>query len=130
MGRVPDTPDQFGDLARHPENVVPEGVVIVRVESPLFFANADLVRGRIREPARRQGARAVILDAETIPGLDVTAARMLSELAEDLERAGVELHVARDVGQVRDVLRTAAPDALPRLHATVAKAVESVTPAG
>jgi len=56
VDRVPGTPDQFGDLARHPENVVPEGVVIVRVESPLFFANADLVRGRIRELARRQGA--------------------------------------------------------------------------
>ena len=130
IGRVPGTPDQFGDIQRHPENAVPEGVVIVRVESALFFANAEVVRARLRKLGLREGVRAVILDAETVPDIDVTAARMLSELADDLQRGGVELHLARDVGQVRDVLREAAPGADARLHPTVRDAVEDVTPDG
>jgi MFS superfamily sulfate permease-like transporter len=43
--------------------------------------------------------------------IDVTAARMLRDLNEQLDRGGVRLLVARDVGQVRDVLRRAVPDA-------------------
>jgi SulP family sulfate permease len=127
VGRVPGTADQFGDLARHPQNHVPPGVAIVRVEAGLFFANADLVRQRIRELARGD-VHDVILDAETVPFVDVTAARMLSELREDLERQGVHLHIARDVGQVRDVLRESG--AREHVHQTVEDALASVTPHG
>jgi MFS superfamily sulfate permease-like transporter len=49
--------------------------------------------------------KAVVLDAETVPFIDVTAAQTLAQLRGDLERDGVRLLVARDVGQVRDVLR-------------------------
>jgi MFS superfamily sulfate permease-like transporter len=46
-------------------------------------------------------------DAQTVPSIDVTAATMLEELAADLARGGRPLHLARNVGQVRDVLRRA-----------------------
>ena len=49
--------------------------------------------------------RAVVLDLETVPFVDVTAAEMLVRLREELADGGVHLIVARDVGQVRDVLR-------------------------
>jgi SulP family sulfate permease len=45
---------------------------------------------------------------------------MLIQLAGDLRRSGVELVIARDVGQVRDVLRRAETEAtLPRAYPTV-----------
>ena len=77
------------------------------------------------------GTTAVILDAETVPSIDVSAARMLGALAADLERDGVVLVVARDVGQVRDVLRRAdgGPDAV-RAFPTVQAAVEAVSRPG
>ena len=77
----------------------------MRVESGLYFANADAVRSRILEAASARGIRAVVLDAETIPFIDVTASRMLGDLSEDLRHRDIELLVARDIGQVRDVLR-------------------------
>jgi MFS superfamily sulfate permease-like transporter len=40
-----------------------------------------------------------------VPFIDVTAAQMLEALAEDLERDGIQLLLARDVGQVRDILK-------------------------
>ena len=48
-----------------------------------------------------------MLDAETVPSLDVTAAEMLVALAGDLRARGVTLLIAGDVGRVRDVLRRA-----------------------
>ena len=127
LGQVPGTTGQYGDVVRHPENEQPAGVALLRVEGGLFFANADTVRDAVRAHAAEPGTRAVVLDAETAPYIDVSAARMLIELTGDLRRSGVELVIARDVGQVRDVLRRAETDAtLPRAYPTVRDAIEAV----
>jgi sulfate permease, SulP family len=100
------------------------------VESGLFFANAEHVRTTIRANVGAD-TRAVVLDAQTMPFIDVSAARMLRELVEDLQRDGVALVIARDIGQVRDVLRRAdAGDALVEVHPSIQDAVDAVlTPA-
>lgn len=124
LGRVPGSSGQFTDLARHQSNEAVPGVAVLRVESALFFANADLVRRTVLEHADRDGTEAVVIDAETVPAIDVTAARMLSELGEDLDRLGVRLLIARDIGAVRDTIRHADADA--RFFPTVEAAVEAV----
>ena len=123
IGKVPGTPDQYGDMARHPENVSPEGVTILRFESGLFFANADWVRNRIRTAAHGEGVTGVVLDAESVPSIDVTAARMLAEVADELQRDGIGFVMARDVGQVRDILREADETDRPRMATTIPEAV-------
>jgi sulfate permease, SulP family len=111
------------DVRRHPEREPAEDVVVVRVESGLFFANADHVRARIRELVT-PATRAVVLDGETTPTIDVSAAEMLAQLDRDLRRDGVLLFVARDIGQVRDVLdRT--EEAAGRIFPTVDEAVNA-----
>ena len=123
LGKVPGTDDRWADLARHPENQPVPGVVVLRPESALFFANADSVRNEIRARAT-EGTRAVVLDAETIPAIDVTAAAMLAELADDLGRDGIELVLAHDLGTVRDLLglgdETRAITTFPTIDAAVA----------
>ena len=109
LGQVPGA-GQYGDVSRHPENRQLPGIVILRLEAGLFFANADALRDAVQAQAFRDGIRAVVLDAETIPYIDVTAARMLVQLDDELERRGVRLVVARDIGQVRDVLRRTGED--------------------
>lgn len=126
LGKVPGTSGQYGDVARHAENAEPEGVVVLRPESGLFFANADAVRKRIGEAASGDRVHAVVLDAETVPFVDVTAARMLANLREDLGRRGVRLLVSKDVGQVRDVLRRTDGDAAPdEVYPSVQAAVDA-----
>ena len=101
-------------------------VEVVRVEAGLFFANADYVRTRIRHSAESADPRAVVLDAETTPSIDVTGAQMLAELADNLRRRGTRLLVARDVGQVRDVLRRVeVPEIVVGVYPTVDAAVEA-----
>jgi len=126
LGRVPGTAEQWVDVQRHPEDEPVPGIVVLRVESGLFFANAEHVRATIRSHVTVD-TRAVVLDAETMPFVDVSAARMLEELAQDLRRDGVALVLARDVGQVRDVLRRAGADApLVQVHRTIRDAIDAV----
>jgi anti-anti-sigma factor len=124
LGKVPGTTTQWSDLARHPDNELVPGVVVVRPEAGLFFANADWVRSHVIEQAA--GARAVVLDAETMPYVDVTAVRMLAELAQDLDRQGVRLVVARNVGQVRDIVTTTTEGRSVEVYGTVQEAVDAV----
>ena len=128
LGQVPGRPGQYGDVERHPENLLEPGVAVLRVEARPVLRQRRHRPRRHPRPRRRPGTRAVVLDAETAPFIDVTAARMLVLLTGDLRRSGVELVIARDVGQVRDVLRRAGTDApLPRAYPTVRDAVEAVT---
>jgi sulfate permease, SulP family len=103
------------------------------VESGMFFANADHIRARIRAIAAESSAQSVVLDAETVPFVDVTAAAMLTALTRDLARQDATLFLARDIGQVRDVLRRAGSDALthapyPDIDAAVAAATTTASP--
>ena len=102
------------------------GVVVLRIEGGLFFANSDAVRNAIRHHAARPGTKAIVVDAETIPFIDVTAATMLAELTDDLERAGVRLVLAHEIGQVRDILRTATAKEANAVFPTVRAAVAAV----
>jgi sulfate permease, SulP family len=128
LGQVPGAEGHYGDILRHPENTQVPGIVVLRLESGLFFANADAVRDAIRAHAAEPGTRAVVLDAETIPYVDVTAARMLMQLGDDLERENVRLVMARDIGQVRDVLRRTEGERLPlSAYPTVLQAIAALT---
>lgn len=95
----------------------------------LFFANADAVRKHVQSHAR-EGTKAIVLDAETVPFIDLTAAQMLAELAEELDRRGVRFLLARDIGQVRDVLGRADADTPVQTFPTVQAAVDSIRGAG
>ena len=71
--------------------------------------------------------RAVILDAETIPFVDVSAARMLVSAHAQLRPRGVRLVLARAVGQVRDVVACITDERdLTASFPTIAAAVDAV----
>ncbi len=128
LGRVPGPDERYADVERHPENAEVAGVRVLRVESGLFFANADTVRAAVRAHARDPDVHAIVLDAEAMPFVDVSAVRMLDELSADLVRERVRLLLAGDIGQVRDVLRAAgAADELLEVHPSVASAVDAAS---
>jgi SulP family sulfate permease len=118
---------RFEDVDRHPDARPVSGVVILRVESGLFFTNADSVRRRIKAAAAEEGVRAVVVDAETIPFIDVSAAAMLEALAADLAAEGIRLLLARDVGQVRDVLSKVDARSRIEMYPSVREAVDAAS---
>jgi SulP family sulfate permease len=129
LGLDPAAPDRYVDLSRHASAKAPEGIVILRIESGLFFANADGVEAVIRAAARRPDTRAVVIDAESVPSIDVSAADMVEGLRDRLESHDVRLVLAREFGQVHDVLATAEPghralDVYPTVRAAVSACVD------
>jgi high affinity sulfate transporter 1 len=125
LGRDPGDAERWNDLKRHPDNEREPGIIVLRCESGLFFANADAVRDAIRSNLE-DDTFAVVLDCETVPAIDVTAVGMLTALADDLRRDGVKLAFARDVGDVRELVRLGESDApLPR-YPTVKAAVDAL----
>jgi high affinity sulfate transporter 1 len=128
LGNVAGARGHYTDLARNEDSAPISGVVIVRPESGLFFANADHVRDEILRHVNHSHPNALVLDAETVPFIDVTAITMLEQLADDLRRQGVQLVLARDIGAVRDVLsRAEDSDAPLPTYPTVQAAVDALT---
>src|SRR6478752_2717470 len=97
----------YHDLTYYPEARQVPGLVLYRFDAPLFFANADVFRDRVREriEAAESPVRWVIVAAEPITDVDTTAAAMLDRLAEELSQAGITLAFAELKDPVRDRLR-------------------------
>jgi SulP family sulfate permease len=126
LGKTAGPDGQYRDLDRHPDARTPEHIAVLRAESGLYFANAYSVRTRILQAATPEHIRAVVLDAETTPFVDVTSARMLADRTEELHARGVQLMIAREIGQVRDVLRHVVDDrVLTNVYPTVQAAVDA-----
>ena len=126
VSKVPGTEDQHRHVDCYPENTTDDGVVILRVETGRFFANADTIRDRIRTAASRPGVRAVVIDGEACSFLDLTAVRMLEELTGELRRAGVRLVLAHKAEHMREVIAHAEDQQTGRkLYRTVTAAVEA-----
>jgi SulP family sulfate permease len=106
LGRLPES-TEYRNVKRAPMAITVEGVVVLRIDAPLYFANVEYVSDRIRRIEETEGGRlrVLVLDASSINDLDSSADRALQELAEDYGRRGVELYIANAKGLVRDVMR-------------------------
>jgi anti-anti-sigma factor len=89
--------DRYANLAFHPSAEVEPGVVVYRLDDRLFFANARYVKARVHEAIRAAPTetRVLVFDAEAMMHVDSTGLEALAELADDLEREGITLVVAR-----------------------------------
>ena len=83
LGRV-DQLKGYHDIARYPAASRVPGLVLLRWDAPLFFANAELFHERVLDAvaASPTPVRWLVVAAEPVTSVDVTAADMLSELDE------------------------------------------------
>lgn len=106
LGRVPGRRG-YHDISRHPEAQRFDGLLLYRWDAPLFFANAEIFADHLRRAMARAPApvTSIIIAAEPVTDIDVTAADMLANLHDELRAAGVRLHFAEMKGPVKDRLR-------------------------
>ncbi|MBU3994606.1 MAG: STAS domain-containing protein [Actinobacteria bacterium] len=138
LGRIPGRRG-YHDRSRNPEAERIPGIVIVRWDASLFFANANIfaswVRGVLTRAERETppGAPAihtVLVAAEPITDIDTTAMDELVRLDEYLQSRGITLLLAELKGPVRDLIHRHGlggkfmPDRFPP---TVGAAVDSFT---
>src|SRR6266436_2034791 len=97
----------YHDITRYPNACQIPGLVLFRWDAPLFFANAELFKERVLEAAAKSPAPVhwLVVAAEPVTSVDVTAADALAELDETLHEAGIELCFAELKDPVKDKLK-------------------------
>jgi high affinity sulfate transporter 1 len=106
LGRV-DRVKGYHDIARYPEARLIPGLVLFRWDAPLFFANAELFHERILDAVTNSPTpvRWLVVTAEPVTSVDVTAADVVCELDDTLHAAGIELCFAEMKDPVKDKLK-------------------------
>ncbi len=108
MGKVDGEKAAWGSVNRHPERRTFAGVIVLRPDAPLFWANAAHLKEIVIAHVRASdGVRAVVLDLESTNQLDTTSVDMLTELLLDLRDEGIDLYLVRVFQRVRQVLKSA-----------------------
>jgi high affinity sulfate transporter 1 len=97
----------YHDLERHPEAEVIPGLLIVRYDAPLFFANAPDFGRRLQEMLRASDrpVHRVLVVANAVTDIDSTGAEILDHVLVDLESKGLAFAFAGLKGPVKDRLR-------------------------
>jgi MFS superfamily sulfate permease-like transporter len=104
----------FVSVARFPEASCTPGILVLRPEEPLFFANAEPLLALARQRVLQQtDVRRVVFSLEESPDLDGTALESLGEFAIWLAARKIEMRVARLKEASRDALMRADFSQLP-----------------
>jgi sulfate permease, SulP family len=117
----------FRDLDEHPGDETFDGIVVLRLDSGLFFATAQALDDRVRDLAG-DGVRTVVLDLEAVPYIDSQGSEQLGEILRYVESQNATLRLARLKPNVRvklerdGVLERLGAD---HVHGNVHRAVEA-----
>lgn len=97
----------YHDVTRHPEGRRVPGLVLFRWDAQLFFANAEIFQEQVHRAiaAAPTPTLRLVVVADAITDIDITAADMLLSLYLDLKKQGIELWFAGLKGQVKDRLK-------------------------
>jgi high affinity sulfate transporter 1 len=106
LGRV-DRVKGYHDITRYPEAHLIPGLVLFRWDAPLFFANAELFHERVLDAVASSPTpvRWLVVAAEPVTSIDVTAGDALAELDDTLRAAAIELCFAEMKDPVKDKLK-------------------------
>jgi MFS superfamily sulfate permease-like transporter len=104
----------YVSIARFPNAVTVPGLLVLRPEQPLFFANAEPLMLQVRaQVLAAPAAKVVVLSLEESPDLDGTALEALGEFCNWFAARGGEFRVARLKEGARDALARADLSLLP-----------------
>jgi MFS superfamily sulfate permease-like transporter len=97
----------YHDITRYPDARQIPGLVLFRWDAPLFFANAEFFRERILDAVAKSATpvRWLVVAAEPVTSVDVSAGDTVAELDETLHAQGIELCFAELKDPVKDKLK-------------------------
>jgi len=109
MAEIAHVNPEQGGSHRHPD--VPADVVVYEIAGPLFFGAAEKAVSALQRSQSR--ARAIILDLQDVPAMDVTGLVALESSLDRLQRLGVFVVLAGARPQPARVLARAGIAAVP-----------------
>jgi SulP family sulfate permease len=107
LGANPDTPGAYEDIERHPGAQPTPGVLIIRPDAPLFYANAQPFRDTVTEQVRSspEPVHTLILDLDANDGLDITSSEALGKLLDELGDQHVRVGLAHVHATTADMMQ-------------------------
>ncbi len=97
----------YHDITRYPDARQIPGLILFRWDAPLFFANAELFKERVLDAVAKCATpvKWVVVTAEPVTNVDITAADVLVELSKALHDGGIQLCFAELKDPVKDILK-------------------------
>ena len=97
----------YHDITRYPDARQIPGMVLFRWDAPLFFANAEFFKERVLEAVTNSPApvRWLVVAAEPVTSVDVTAGDTIAELDKTLHEMGIKFCFAELKDPVKDKLK-------------------------
>ena len=131
LGRLPGT-KVFHRFDQNPNSETYPGLVILRFDGPLFFANANALRDKVRSATldRDTPVNTILIDMEGVDYIDLEGSDMLGEITKDMKNIGITIHLARLKQAVRSMLERDGVDRIigrDHIHDRVFGAVETIT---
>ena len=91
LGRKPGTNVFRPRSEEHPEDEAFPGLLLLRPEGPVFFANVSRVMEKIRQVMEEAKPRVMALDLGGVPDIEYTALKMLTEAEQRARESGVSV---------------------------------------
>ena len=99
--------DAYVEAAAHPDATTQDGVLVVKVNGPLFFADAETFHVGLLRLQADGNATTVVIDLEATPEIDLDGADMLTKVHREMSDRGVRLLLAHADTAELDMLRRA-----------------------
>lgn len=103
LGKLPGS-DVYRNIERYPEARIADGVLALRIDGPLYFANTAFLQDTVSEALGQREVQHLVLDCKAISSVDAQALSAIEEVFDDLEGRGVQLWFSGVRGPVRDAL--------------------------
>ncbi|CAI9092482.1 OLC1v1027735C1 [Oldenlandia corymbosa var. corymbosa] len=113
LGRLPGT-TVYRNIEQYPEAYTYNGIVIVRIDAPIYFANISYIKDRLREyEFQSEGSASrgpevarvyfVIIELAPVTYIDSSAVQALKDLHQEYKSRGIQIAISNPN---RDVLLT------------------------
>lgn len=107
LGRLPGT-TVYRNIHQYPEAYTYQGIVIVRIDAPMYFANISFIKERLRkyelqsEGSEHSGRQVqyVILELAPVTHIDSSAVLALKELYEEFRARNIQMALSNPNHQV------------------------------
>ncbi|EMS45032.1 Sulfate transporter 4.1, chloroplastic [Triticum urartu] len=116
LGRLPGT-TVYRNTLQYPEAYTYNGIVVVRVDAPIYFANISYIKDRLREyelklPNSNRGPDVgrvyfVILEMSPVTYIDSSAVQALKDLHQEYKARDIQIAIANPNRQVHLLLSRA-----------------------
>ena len=108
LGQVPNT-HFYRNIKRFPQVRERSDLLIVRLDSQLYFANINYIKESMEEMLNKknEGIQGIIINADAINHIDSSAITLLKDWIIEWKSAGLEIYFTGVKGPIRDALSKA-----------------------